>query len=132
MSGYRGGDAYSFPETDLIDWTISKPDGTEEGNFVGNFLDSYQVTTVEEAPVWRKEAATPARMNQRIEEAAIKLAAQAPIPRLVLYNIGYPNGGQEYTALDGNAVYCLRRCLKSVRNSHCKKSMRPLKARRSN
>jgi len=104
VSGYSEGDAYSFPESDLIDWTISKPDGTEEGNFVGNFLDSYQVTSVDEAPVWKNEAATPARMNQRIEEAAVKLAAGAPVPRIVLYDIGYPNGAQEYTALDGNAV----------------------------
>jgi uncharacterized protein DUF2314 len=28
VSGYREGDAYTFPESDLIDWTISKPDGT--------------------------------------------------------------------------------------------------------
>ncbi len=104
VSGYREGDAYSFPESALIDWTISKPDGTEEGNFVGNFLDSYQVTNVESAPIWKNEPATPARMNQRIEEAAIKLAANAPIPRIVLYDIGYPNGAQEYAALDGNAV----------------------------
>ena len=104
VSGYRGGDAYSFPESDLIDWTISKPDGTEEGNFVGNFLDSYQVTNVGEAPVWKNEPATPARMNQRIEEAAIKFAAHAPVPRMVLYDIGYPHDVQEYTALDGNAV----------------------------
>ena len=104
VSGYREGDAYSFPETNLIDWTISKPDGTEEGNFVGNFLDTYQVTRVEEAPVWKNEAATPARMNQRIEEAAVKLAVHAPVPRMVLYDIGYPNGAQEYSALDGNAV----------------------------
>src|SRR5688572_20467025 len=97
VSGYQEGDSYSFPESELIDWTISKPDGTEEGNFVGNFLDSYQVTTVEEAPVWKNEAATPARMNQRIEEAAIKFAAHAPVPRMVLYDIGYPNGVPEYT-----------------------------------
>jgi uncharacterized protein YegJ (DUF2314 family) len=42
ITKYKYGDAYSFPETDLIDWTISKPDGTEEGNFVGNFLDTYK------------------------------------------------------------------------------------------
>ncbi|HKY44811.1 MAG TPA: DUF2314 domain-containing protein [Pyrinomonadaceae bacterium] len=104
VSGYREGDAYSFPESELIDWTISKPDGTEEGNFVGNFLDSYQVINVGVVPVWKKEPATPARMNQRIDEAAIKLAPHAPVPRLVLYDIGYPHSEQEYTALDGNAV----------------------------
>lgn len=42
IQGYKLGDAYSFPETELVDWTISKPDGTEEGNFVGKFLDTYQ------------------------------------------------------------------------------------------
>jgi len=39
---YKNGDAYSFPESELIDWTVTKPDGTEEGNFVGKFLDTYQ------------------------------------------------------------------------------------------
>jgi Uncharacterized protein conserved in bacteria (DUF2314) len=29
-------------ESEVLDWTISKPDGTEEGNFVGKFLDTYQ------------------------------------------------------------------------------------------
>jgi hypothetical protein len=42
VSGYKAGDKYSFPESELIDWTISKPDGTEEGNFVGKFLDNYK------------------------------------------------------------------------------------------
>ncbi|HYX28004.1 MAG TPA: hypothetical protein VE863_05515 [Pyrinomonadaceae bacterium] len=39
---YKYGDEYSLPEFELIDWTISKPDGTEEGNFVGKFLDTYR------------------------------------------------------------------------------------------
>jgi len=39
--GFRHGDAYSFPESDMIDWLITKPDGSEEGNFVGKFLDTY-------------------------------------------------------------------------------------------
>jgi uncharacterized protein YegJ (DUF2314 family) len=42
VSGYKAGDKYSFPESEVIDWTISKPDGTEEGNFVGKFLDTYK------------------------------------------------------------------------------------------
>jgi len=41
VQGYKNGDDYSFPESALIDWLITKPDGTEEGNFVGNFLDTY-------------------------------------------------------------------------------------------
>ncbi len=39
---YKRGDEYSFSETELIDWTITKADGTEEGNFVGKFLDTYR------------------------------------------------------------------------------------------
>lgn len=42
LEGYKNGDSISFPEAEMVDWTISKPDGTEEGNVVGNFLDTYQ------------------------------------------------------------------------------------------
>jgi hypothetical protein len=42
VSGYEIGDAYSFPESEMLDWTIVGPDGSEEGNFVGKFLDEYQ------------------------------------------------------------------------------------------
>ena len=107
VSGYQLRDSYTFPESELIDWTISKPDGTEEGNFVGNFLDSYRTEAVVEAPVWKKSPATPEQMNRRIEEAAIKYQAHAPIPRVVLYDIGYPLDDQEYAALDGHAVILL-------------------------
>ncbi len=44
VSGYKKGDAHSFPESDLIDWVITRPDGTEEGNVVGKFLDEWQKT----------------------------------------------------------------------------------------
>jgi hypothetical protein len=107
VRGYRMGDAYTFPENELIDWTITKPDGTEEGNFVGKFLDTYQVANVEVSAVWKNEPATPAHMKQRIEEAAVQYARYAPVPRLVLYDIGYPNGEKEYVSLDGNAVILL-------------------------
>lgn len=40
VHGYRGGDAHRVLEGDIVDWTISKPDGSEEGNFVGKFLDT--------------------------------------------------------------------------------------------
>ena len=43
-------------------------------------------------------------MNRRIEDMTIEYAASAPIPRIVLYDIGFPNGEKEYAALDGNAV----------------------------
>jgi uncharacterized protein YegJ (DUF2314 family) len=42
VSGFHKGQRYTFPETELIDWTISNADGTEEGNVVGTFLDTWQ------------------------------------------------------------------------------------------
>lgn len=42
VTGFKASDKYSFPESELMDWTIAKPDGSEEGNFVGKFLDSYK------------------------------------------------------------------------------------------
>ena len=41
VPGYKWGDLYSFPESELIDWVIVLPNGTEEGNFVGKFLDQW-------------------------------------------------------------------------------------------
>jgi len=42
VKGYKYKDAYAFPEERILDWLIAKPDGSEEGNFVGKFLDTYQ------------------------------------------------------------------------------------------
>lgn len=42
VKDYRNGDKYVCSENDILDWTISKPDGTEEGNYVGKFLDTYK------------------------------------------------------------------------------------------
>lgn len=41
VSGYAYKQPYSFPESELVDWLITKPDGSEEGNVVGKFLDTY-------------------------------------------------------------------------------------------
>ena len=41
VSGFRYKQRYSFSEADLIDWLITYPDGSEEGNVVGRFLDTY-------------------------------------------------------------------------------------------
>ena len=41
IKDHKKGDKYRFSEKDVIDWLITKPDGTEEGNFVGKFLDEY-------------------------------------------------------------------------------------------
>jgi uncharacterized protein YegJ (DUF2314 family) len=40
VRGYRGGDTVTVPDTEVLDWMISKPDGSEEGNLVGKFLDT--------------------------------------------------------------------------------------------
>jgi len=40
VSGYRFKQAYSFPENELIDWVITKPNGEQDGNFVGKYLES--------------------------------------------------------------------------------------------
>jgi len=42
IQGYKNGDPYTLDEADVMDWTIAHPDGTEEGNVVGKFLDTYQ------------------------------------------------------------------------------------------
>jgi hypothetical protein len=41
VAGYKLGEAYSFPESQVIDWLITHTDGSEEGNYVGKFLDTY-------------------------------------------------------------------------------------------
>jgi hypothetical protein len=40
VSGFKAGHSYSFLDPLLIDWLITKPDGSEEGNVVGKFLDT--------------------------------------------------------------------------------------------
>ena len=42
VRGYRLGDRYRLPESELRDWMIANPDGSETGNFVGKFLDGYE------------------------------------------------------------------------------------------
>ena len=41
VQGFEKGQVYTFPEGELIDWVITRPDGSEEGNFVGKFLEEY-------------------------------------------------------------------------------------------
>ena len=42
MVGHKQGDLISFPESEIIDWVIQHPDGSEEGNVVGKFTDHYK------------------------------------------------------------------------------------------
>jgi len=39
---YHNGQLIVFKEKGVYDWLISKPDGSEEGNFIGKYLDSVQ------------------------------------------------------------------------------------------
>jgi hypothetical protein len=41
LQGFKRGDTCTFPEAEMLDWLIAKPDGSEEGNVVGKFLDTY-------------------------------------------------------------------------------------------
>jgi uncharacterized protein YegJ (DUF2314 family) len=38
----RRGDPLTVKESELYDWMIAMPDGSEEGNVVGKFLDTWQ------------------------------------------------------------------------------------------
>ena len=42
VQGYRRGQRYEMQESAIVDWLIAKPDGSEEGNEVGKFLDTYR------------------------------------------------------------------------------------------
>lgn len=42
LQTYKNGQEITFSEEDVMDWTITKPDGSEEGNYIGKFLDSQQ------------------------------------------------------------------------------------------
>jgi hypothetical protein len=42
IEGFKAGDTYRLPEMSVVDWVIVHPDGSEEGNVVGKFLDTWQ------------------------------------------------------------------------------------------
>lgn len=44
VKSHRYGEELTFPESKVLDWTITSPDGKEEGNFIGKFLDKYYKT----------------------------------------------------------------------------------------
>jgi len=41
VSGFRLRQPYSVPDSEVVDWMFSRPDGSEDGNVVGKFLDAY-------------------------------------------------------------------------------------------
>ena len=42
VHGYHLNQQFSLKDADVMDWLITHPDGSEEGNIVGKFLDTYQ------------------------------------------------------------------------------------------
>src|SRR5205814_5473500 len=42
VKDYKTGQRITFPESKIDNWLILRPDGTEEGNYVGKFLDHYK------------------------------------------------------------------------------------------
>jgi hypothetical protein len=44
VRGYRAKDTVKVAEAEIVDWMISRPDGSEEGNVVGKFIDTLPST----------------------------------------------------------------------------------------
>jgi hypothetical protein len=42
VRGFHAGQRYQVPVAEILDWTISRPDGTEEGNLIGKYTDELQ------------------------------------------------------------------------------------------
>jgi uncharacterized protein YegJ (DUF2314 family) len=42
LTNYKRGQRISVPESEVKNWLILRPDGVEEGNYVGKFLDHYK------------------------------------------------------------------------------------------
>jgi len=40
VRGYKFGQPIRVSESEILDWTISRPDGTEEGNLLGKYMDA--------------------------------------------------------------------------------------------
>jgi len=64
-------------------------------------LPGQGVTHVEVRQGWSRNPATDAEMTDRLRAAASQYHQYAPIPRIAVYNIGYPSTPAEYEALNG-------------------------------
>jgi uncharacterized protein YegJ (DUF2314 family) len=42
ITNHRQGERVQFPDSEIMNWLIVRPDGTEEGNYVGKFLDHWK------------------------------------------------------------------------------------------
>lgn len=59
---------------------------------------------LESAAGWNAAPVSDSMMSTRLRHAAQDYRQYAPIPRIALYDLGYPSSAQEYSALGGNAV----------------------------
>src|SRR3989442_15898332 len=53
---------------------------------------------------WSRNPATDAGMPARLRDVATEYRQYPPIPRIPLYNIGYPSSAAEHEALNGNGA----------------------------
>jgi hypothetical protein len=47
VHGFKAGQTLEFAESAILDWTISRPDGSEEGNLIGKYLESRETRSKE-------------------------------------------------------------------------------------
>jgi len=64
-------------------------------------LSGQGVTHLEVSQGWSRNPATDAEMTGRLRAAASQYRQYTPIPRIAVYNIGYPSSAAEYEALNG-------------------------------
>lgn len=65
---------------------------------------SQTTTTVAGKSNWHNRPVNNARTNQRLAEYAEESESAGPIPRIALYDIGYPHSLEEFKQLDGHAI----------------------------
>ncbi|MDF1738432.1 MAG: DUF2314 domain-containing protein [Verrucomicrobiales bacterium] len=69
LTNYRIGDPYSCQQNQVLDWTIQKPDRSEEGNYVGRFMDVVKddaVPLIIEAEIDTSGKVTSATFNRAL------------------------------------------------------------------
>jgi Uncharacterized protein conserved in bacteria (DUF2314) len=45
LKGFKQNDPCHFSEDEVLDWVITRPDGSEEGNVVGKFMDKWHMSS---------------------------------------------------------------------------------------
>jgi tetratricopeptide (TPR) repeat protein len=105
------GETLTCNESEVLDWTISRRDGTEEGNFVGKFLDTYKGTSGtsgEQPAITHEHSEVVAENKKAIDFNALATKANTaiarkdwqeaigPLQRLVA---GSPDNWQYYSGL---------------------------------